>query len=369
MYIHVENEWDGFLLKGNSPKPPFQQSVLHVKLIPMKKQLFQHLKKNTRHEGISMAFFALALPMLSQAPEATSLVKEWSPKAIEPVEVLSHEATVSYQIAKGTALPISTSLVFRAPLLPSRMDSRTSESLSSRDRKRKPLAADASAQSPELVRILSIPQLQQAAVVPEEETILATVPLDITGDSYRIDFGNEPKLPTRTSEGEEISSVVFTIRASRKCPDPSKLLGLCNSVGRVEDDGVPNSGYSYLYERKINEAACVDYDTDSDEEIVRKVNEIWVKYIEKMKCNSTGFNVVQGNILKYAVNYRFNSFIEDAAQVWRVPLNTVDESDGRTVLDYVEDELKKYKGMALESNLKAYYKILRRGGAKHVREL
>ena len=50
---------------------------------------------------------------------------------------------------------------------------------------------------------------------------------------------------------------------------------------------------------------------------------------------------------------------------WGVDLNKIDPADGKTVLDYVKEELEKKKGTALESNLKDYYKLMKDAGAKH----
>ncbi len=163
--------------------------------------------------------------------------------------------------------------------------------------------------------------------------------------------------------------VAVTARLNKKCPDVSKLGDLCGAVGFMESDKDPNSSYLHSYQRKVYEAACADYDNDSDEEISRKVNILWNSYPEKFKCSNTSFDVPQGSILKFAVAKRFQDFIVDAAQIWKVDLNKVDPSDGRTLLDYVKKELDQSIGTAGEKHLRLYYSVLRQAGAKYKSEL
>lgn len=67
-----------------------------------------------------------------------------------------------------------------------------------------------------------------------------------------------------------------------------------------------------------------------------------------LNCDSTQFEVMDGNLLKYAVSYRFTEFIDDAIR-WQLPLNKVDYTGSRTLLDYVEYRVTKNKVMHLRS--------------------
>ena len=108
---------------------------------------------------------------------------------------------------------------------------------------------------------------------------------------------------------------------------------------------------------------------DSEEEAGRKIRAMWTKYEDKLICNNTRFDVLDGNMLKFAASARFEDFLFDTAMIWQVNLNRVDPSDGRTVLDYVQKEIDKNRGSALEGKLKTYYDMLRTSGAKHRSEL
>jgi hypothetical protein len=152
------------------------------------------------------------------------------------------------------------------------------------------------------------------------------------------------------------------------CPNPKKLRGLCNFVGDITEDNKPQGKYRYMYQRRLLEAACVDLEKDSEEEIGKKISAMWKEYEDTLICNNIQFDVSNGSVIKYAVNMQFDVFISNLA-TWKVNFNKVDETDGRTVLDYVRDQVERSKGLAIEEKLKQYYTILKDAGAKHKSEL
>jgi hypothetical protein len=156
------------------------------------------------------------------------------------------------------------------------------------------------------------------------------------------------------------------------CPDLEKIGNICLNLTNFTKDPAPRGEYSYMYQRKIYDAACVDLQKDSEALMKRKIQEMWRiderQPRPRMTCNNLQFDVASGNILKFAVRKRFQEFLEDAVW-WGVHLNRVDASDQRTVLDYVKDELDRTSHPSTRSTLQAYYQILREGGAKHRSEL
>jgi hypothetical protein len=153
------------------------------------------------------------------------------------------------------------------------------------------------------------------------------------------------------------------------CPDVSKLRGICNDVyGKIEDK-TNTEEWNYAYERKIYEAACVNFAMDSLDVAKEKIRNLWSKYQSSFKCDGADFDIVNGNILKYAVTTQTTGFIENAAKIWQVNLNIVDSADGKTVLDYIQEKITENKGSALEPIYKNYYDTLRKYGAKHKSEL
>lgn len=152
------------------------------------------------------------------------------------------------------------------------------------------------------------------------------------------------------------------------CPNPKKLRGLCMFVDSKEQDPNPQGRFVFKYQRKLLEAACVDVKKDSEEEIGKKISKVMQENEKTLICNNLKFDVANGNIIKFAVNLKFDEFLIDMAQ-WKVNMNKVDETDGRTVLDYVQVQLERNKGLPQEPVLKRYYDMLKKAGAKHKNEL
>lgn len=153
------------------------------------------------------------------------------------------------------------------------------------------------------------------------------------------------------------------------CPKLKRRSVLCDSIQSRRDDTDPNSDYDYKFERDMDSIVCADPKKESRKEIDKKIHDVFIKYGDDLYCDSLSFNVSKGNFLKMAVLSSFGDFLKVAVKDWRVPLNRIDQGDGRTPLDYVRDEMNKNKGSVTESVLKGYYELLRRNGAKHKSEL
>lgn len=96
---------------------------------------------------------------------------------------------------------------------------------------------------------------------------------------------------------------------------------------------------------------------------------MWIDQRYRLKCDGAVFPVTNGNPLKYAIETRTYTFLDNATRFWGVELNFVDETDGATVLDYMSDRILENQGSALEPTLRNYYDRLRRYGARHCRAL
>ena len=157
-------------------------------------------------------------------------------------------------------------------------------------------------------------------------------------------------------------------QSERICPNPKKLRGMCMLLSSQEKDPSLPGRFVYLYQRKFLEAACVDVGKDSDEVIARKISKVWSDNESTLICNNTKFDVSNGSMIKFAVNLKFDPFITDMT-FWKVNLNKVDQTDGRTLLDYVKDHIDRNAGLATEPILRGYYAQLKKAGAKHKSEL
>jgi len=151
----------------------------------------------------------------------------------------------------------------------------------------------------------------------------------------------------------------------QQCPERNvgALCGLVSSQNRDPDSGL------YEYQSVIYAASCVDPAAETPEDIRRKVQAFWVRYSDHLRCNTLNFSPSNGLLLKFAVARSSDRFLRDAVQVWRVDLNRIDPVDGKTVLDFIEDELVRNQQPAIQRRLRRYYGMLREAGAKHRREL
>ena len=132
----------------------------------------------------------------------------------------------------------------------------------------------------------------------------------------------------------------FSIKAQNKdtltcnCPRPKdgKFINICTLV----------ENHDFAYKKEIMQMACVDLLKDSSEIIRRKVNCMWEKYYKEFSCNGESFTN-KGNVLKYAVNQGFALFIDGMVKHFGVDINIKDPADGKTLLDFVLDEINEFK--------------------------
>lgn len=125
--------------------------------------------------------------------------------------------------------------------------------------------------------------------------------------------------------------------------------------------------YTYAYERRFAEAACIQ-SNDSQGVKKQKMQDFWNRHEASLVCNSVQFDVLDGSIIKYAVQSKFEDFIDDVIS-WDINLNRVDATDNRTPLDYVQFHLQKNAGSDLEIKFKYFYQKLRKAGALHLNEI
>ena len=165
----------------------------------------------------------------------------------------------------------------------------------------------------------------------------------------------------------------FAMAAEGECPKKPDMVSLCRHVNFQTELNDASINLKYQYQKDIFDAACADPNKKLDEELeaeYKKIRDMWSKYRHEFICgNGTFNNVVNGNVLKLAVNRTFGDFIEDVANRWAIDLNEIDDTDGQTVLDYTEALLKNDSGSALISEYKRYIKIFKENDAKHASEL
>jgi len=132
--------------------------------------------------------------------------------------------------------------------------------------------------------------------------------------------------------------------------------------------------YVYWYEKTLWEISCADPKRDTFEEAKAKIQCMWNKYKELLACDVPGFDISNGNVLKYAIAKSFPDPVLDTPKTYGLDINFKDPVDGLTVMDYIQKELKRYQQnpSAYPSQIKdltRVYEILRSRGAKHAHEL
>ncbi len=125
------------------------------------------------------------------------------------------------------------------------------------------------------------------------------------------------------------------------CPKPSDDMfeQLCDLIARKD----------VKYKDLLMKMSCVDTTKDSKITIITKINKTWDTYRKDFYCTGEGFRVKDGNILKYSVYKDFPTFVDGMVKTFDLDINFKDPADGKTVLDYIKDEIaafKKFPSMA-----------------------
>ena len=125
------------------------------------------------------------------------------------------------------------------------------------------------------------------------------------------------------------------------CPTPDEDLvyALCSAVKAARKEEVKKEKYEYAYEKYLDELACV-HPNDTPEEQVRKVRAMWDKYKLMFACDVPAFRVNNGNILKLSIDAPFTEFVKQMLRKYALNVDFVDPSDGKTLLQFINDEIK-----------------------------
>ena len=169
------------------------------------------------------------------------------------------------------------------------------------------------------------------------------------------------------AQAQTTTSPLRTVQRGQ--PNPAALEGLCNDIYRQRVDTSSRGNYTYAYERKIFEAAGVDFESDSQKSARSKIQQMWIRQRHRLICDGANFRIANGSVLKYAIETNTFSFLDNATRFWGVEINFIDKADGATTLDYLADRILENSGNALGRTLRNHYDNLRRYGARHCREL
>jgi hypothetical protein len=148
--------------------------------------------------------------------------------------------------------------------------------------------------------------------------------------------------------------------------DPNlKPEDLCDSVAFEILQTDPSFGTRFTYQSKIYELAGVNIGADTPEVIGEKIRNWWLSRRAEFVCSSINFAIPSNsNLLKLPVESNSRNFFNDMVRKWKVDLNYMDPADGKTVLDFAQDQLEKDKGTVREPVIQYYVTQLLKAGAK-----
>lgn len=179
----------------------------------------------------------------------------------------------------------------------------------------------------------------------------------------------QSKLDRNLSEIETITKTV------QDCPEPSKndFEIVCDNVYTKKVSG-DETELNFKYQETLWRMSCAKDGVDNLEEARKKIQVMWNKYRTSFSCDYPGLRVPKGNVTKMSVDTGFTTFIMDAVKEYKLDMNFKDPIDGKTILDFISDEISSLKKspVNMADKIKEYeslYKVLQANGAKNSRDL
>ncbi|MFC5283424.1 hypothetical protein [Pedobacter alpinus] len=163
-------------------------------------------------------------------------------------------------------------------------------------------------------------------------------------------------------EQEEIDRIIKTLPDIPR-PSDEELSKLCYRIDKHDVE----------FNSDLKKMAGV---TSSDPPLLikAKVQKFWKTYYMDLGCDSSGFSVEFGNILKFSTHRSYSWFIDVVKEKYNVNIDIPDPVDGKTLLDFVQDEILRFEKIDNQiekvKELKDIYIHLKNDlGAKHAVEL
>lgn len=158
------------------------------------------------------------------------------------------------------------------------------------------------------------------------------------------------------------------------CPEPtiSQITCVCNSI--YDKKGPTQiTGFGYKYQEDLWLMSCAVPGVDTEAEAIKKIQAMWMKCRVKFRCYKyTGVSVPDGNVAKFAMDLGFSTFLVVAVKRYKLDMNFIDPADGRTVMDLLDMQYKRYSKAGSTDKAEEYlrlYKLLEKHGCKHAKDL
>lgn len=159
-----------------------------------------------------------------------------------------------------------------------------------------------------------------------------------------------------------------------KCPKPTEdmFLTVCNSINasKLATDEV---NFSYKYQEDLWKMSCAKVGKDTPEQAKQKIQIMWNTYRTEFKCpGGVSDTLNNGNVTKYAMDNGFTTFVVYSIKKYELDMNFIDPKDGKTLLDFVEEQLTRWRKTNYTEKADEYqrvYDLLIKSGAKRAKEL
>ncbi|TDP00711.1 hypothetical protein [Flavobacterium sp. 245] len=150
---------------------------------------------------------------------------------------------------------------------------------------------------------------------------------------------------------------------------------LCFNVEDMYEADEPEKGFTFAFEESLWKMSCAVPGVDTREEAIMKVQCMWNKYRERIRCYVHPTSIaVNKNITKFSLDINNTVFIYQAVRKYNLDMNFLDPADNKTFLDFVEEREEYFRTITPVDITKAdeyqkIYQLLKTHGAKHCREL
>ena len=158
------------------------------------------------------------------------------------------------------------------------------------------------------------------------------------------------------------------------CPKPTEkqFTYVCNSI-YAKKDAIEGSQFGFQFQEDLWEMSCAKVGVDSPEQAKRKIQCMWNKYKEEFRCDGhSDVTLDNANVLKFSVDTGFSQFLITVVKKYELDVNFKDQTDGKTILDFVKAQLAFYRNSTFTSKANEYqriYDLLIKYGAKRAKDL
>ena len=144
---------------------------------------------------------------------------------------------------------------------------------------------------------------------------------------------------------------------------------LCNAVNDQVEETIDFSlGSKFNYQTRIYGLSSANPVRDPPSHAAKKIQHWWLTNFDVLTCNSIGFTVRGGSLLKLVIARDSNNVINDVTRRWGLWLNGRDFT-GLTALDFIESEMVRSRGTPNENIMRRYQGLFQRFGAKRAADL